>query len=50
VASDGVHPVATVEKPPRALLAKLKLHHNAAHGKVHRIHPGTGNVELLLED
>jgi hypothetical protein len=50
VASDGLHPVATVEKPSRALLAKLKLHHNAAHGKVHRIHPGTGSVELLLED
>lgn len=50
VASDGVHAVATVEKPSRALLAKLKLHHNTARGKVHRIHPGTGSVDLLLED
>ncbi|AOS80772.1 MULTISPECIES: hypothetical protein [Hydrogenophaga] len=50
VASDGVHQVATVDKPPRALLDKLKAQHDAACGRVSRVSPESGNLELLLED
>lgn len=50
VASDGVHQVATVDKPPRALLEKLKVQHDAACGRVSRVNPESGNLELLLED
>lgn len=50
VASDGVHQVATVDKPSAALLARLKEHHNVAAGKVYRIHARSDALELHLED
>jgi hypothetical protein len=50
VASDGVHQVATVDKPPKALLTQLKQQHNAARGTVYRLHEGSCSLELLLED
>ena len=50
VASDGVHQVATVERPSAALLATLKEHHNVAPGKVRRVNCQTNSVELQLED
>lgn len=50
VASDGVHKVATVERPSAALLATLKQHHNMAPCKVHRVDQATNNLELQLED
>lgn len=50
VASDGVHQVAIVHKPPRALLDKLKAQHDAACGRVSRINLTSGNLELQLED
>ena len=50
VASDGVHRVAIVDKPSRALLEKLNVQHNAACGRVSRVIPESGNLELQLED
>lgn len=50
VASNGVHQVATVDKPPKTLVKRLKEQHNAAHGTVYRVHDDSRNLELLLED
>lgn len=50
VASDGVHQVATVDKPSRALLHKLKVQHDAAFCRVSVVNPESSNLELLLED
>ena len=50
VASDGVHQVATVDKPPKALVKQLKEQHNAARGTVYRVHEDSQHLELLLED
>lgn len=50
VASNGLHQVATVDKPTKALVKQLKEQHNAARGTVHRVHKDSRNLELLLED
>lgn len=50
VASAGVHQVATVDKPSKALVKQLKEKHNAARGTVYRVHEDSCSLELLLED